>query len=143
MTWLALSLGQGRGGNYVCLADSDSSSDSDSRSGEESDGSEYQPIRRALTTRRALASNASFNYGINIDSTVQLGGCDDAISEEGSVDSEEDEGGGHLIHDEEEEAYVITTKYGRETGRIHLRSKWRQHACAISYQVLAQFPVTA
>jgi hypothetical protein len=40
-----------------------------------------------------------------------LGDCDDAISEEGSVDSEEDEGGGHLIHDEEEEAYVITTKY--------------------------------
>ena len=65
------------------------------------------------------------------------------ISEEGSDNNEEDEGGGHLIHDEEEEAYVITTKYGRETGRIHLRSKWRQHACAISYQVLAQVPVTA
>ena len=97
MTLLALSL-QSRRRNS-CLAD-DSSSDSDS--GEESDDSDGDeivsqgpPIRSTLTTRRALAGNALFDYGINIG----------VENNEEDNNEEEDEVGGD-IHNETDDDTV-------------------------------------
>ena len=121
MSWLQLLSPEPsrRLGVLMLSSDKDSSSDEDSNEEyeEESDGSigddekiVSQLPRSVRTTRRALTRNSCFNHGGTVD-------CDEEISEEGSVNNEDDEGTGndHESNDDEEEAYIITTKYGRET----------------------------
>lgn len=154
MTWLALSL-QSRRRN-ASLADDYLSSDSDSGkedysssdsdSGEEdgSDGdeivSQLTPIRSAPTTRRALAGNALFNYGINIgldnegddDNEEEDEGDGDIQDETDDITVEDELGSDELDGDEEHEDDNDEEKYLKSLTNKVLQDKLRERGLKVS-----------